>query len=495
MQHKLRDIEVANDDFERQARITDSSLEDMESKYNAAIERQVMMEEEFKIGEQEREQLRIEAQRLREELSDLKIEAEILQDKLKKQEEQRHLSTISTDLSIPESPMFDNSTMSGASSPLVSTPPGSVSSSKTPVHEPPSPPMSDASAPIPTSKPRAPSTKPPATASAKPRRSRLPSISAGSTPRPRVSSTASRSSTSTQPPTTNAAQRPMPALRRTTKPLPSKASGQNRIPPSTSLTHIRTLTAQMQRLEARVHSARSKLPAPTATPPRASPRSVAANANVTIRSRKRGVSSVSSTATSMTPEDATPTGNGFNRSTNGGRHLPRLSISGVSRLSFGPLPNRGPLDSGSEISRPSSRASTSSYARPLSRADGRNDGMIAPPRPGSRAGGARTPLGRPISRTSFGSSFHGHSVSSLSLSTAEEPEPEERMYRTPSRRGTYSRLEGGSGIPTPSGLPMPTSRRQSLASVQAEPVRRPSIGPALIRKTSTQPLGDLGETF
>lgn len=500
MQHKLRDIEVANDDFERQARITDSSLEDMESKYNAAIERQVMMEEEFKIGEQEREQLRIDAQRLREELSDLKIEAEILQDKLKKQEEQRHLSTISTDLSIPESPMFDTSTMSGASSPLVSTPPGSVTSSKTPVHEPPSPPMSDASAPIPSSRPRASSSaKPPAAAPAKPKRSRLPSMGSSNTPRPRVSSTASRSST-TQHPTAGAALRPTPALRRTTKPLPPKAPAQNRIPPSTSLTHIRTLTAQMQRLEARVQSARSKLPAPTVTPPRASPRSVASNSNVTIRSRKRGVSSVSSTATSTTPEDATPTGNGFSRSTNGGRHPPRLSISGVSRLSFGPLPNRGPLDSGSEISRPSSRASTSSYARPVSRADGRNDGMIAPPRPGSRAGGARTPLGRPISRTSFGSSFHGHSVSSLSLSTAEEVEPEERTYRTPSRRGTYSRMEGGTGIPTPSGLPMPTSRRQSLASVQAEPVRRPSIGPSLIKKTSTQPLstpplGDLGETF
>lgn len=496
LQHKLRDIEVANDDFERQARITDSSLEDMESKYNATIERAVMMEEEIKIGEQEREQLRIEAQRLREELSDLKIEAEILQDKFKKQEEQRHLSTISTDLSIPESPMFDNSTMSGASSPLVSTPPGSVSSSKTPVHEPPSPPMSDASAPIPKSKPKGPPAKAPATAPGKPRRSRLPSMDSSVTSRPRVSSTASRSSTTTRPTTASAAQRPTPALRRTTKPIPTtRAPPQNRIPPSTSLTHIRTLTAQMQRLEARVQSARSKLPAPTITPPRASPRSVASNSNVTIRSRKRGVSSVSSTATSTTPDDATPTGNGFNRSTNGGRHLPRLSISGVSRLSFGPLPNRGPIDSGSEVSRPSSRASTSSYARPVSRADGRNDSMIAPPRPVSRAGGARTPLGRPMSRTSFGSSLHGHSVSSLSLSTAEEVEPEERTYRTPSRRGTYSRLEGSTGIPTPSGLPMPTSRRQSLASVQAEPVRRPSIGPALIKKASTQPLADLGETY
>src|SRR6195952_3308218 len=39
LQLRLRDIEVANDDFERQARNTSSSLEDLESKYNVAIER------------------------------------------------------------------------------------------------------------------------------------------------------------------------------------------------------------------------------------------------------------------------------------------------------------------------------------------------------------------------------------------------------------------------------------------------------------------------
>ncbi len=122
LQLRLRDIEVANDDFERQARNTTSSLEDLESKYNVSIERGVMMEEEIKMGEQERESLRVEAQRLREELSDLKIEAEILQDKIKKQEA-RHLSAISTDISVPDSPTFDNSPNSTASSPLITTPP------------------------------------------------------------------------------------------------------------------------------------------------------------------------------------------------------------------------------------------------------------------------------------------------------------------------------------------------------------------------------------
>ena len=74
---KLRDIEVSNDDFERQARNTTSSLDDLDSKYNQAIERGVMAEEEIKNADQERESLRIETQRLRDELNDLKIEAEI----------------------------------------------------------------------------------------------------------------------------------------------------------------------------------------------------------------------------------------------------------------------------------------------------------------------------------------------------------------------------------------------------------------------------------
>jgi hypothetical protein len=40
-----------------------SSLEDIESKYNHSIERSVMLEEEVRAGEQERESLRIEVQR------------------------------------------------------------------------------------------------------------------------------------------------------------------------------------------------------------------------------------------------------------------------------------------------------------------------------------------------------------------------------------------------------------------------------------------------
>lgn len=471
LQLKLRDIEVANDDFERQARNTTSSLEDMESKYNQAIERAVMMEEEIKLGEQEREQLRIESQRLREELGDLKIEAELLQDKLKKQES-RHLSTISTDLSILESPTFDknleNSPGSTASSPLITTPPESKSplpsDSLSELRDPPSPPMSDVSAPL----PKVAATRTPAPG--KGRKTRLPSADNSITPKPRGSKPLAPS---TRAPGSRISTGGT-TIRTPANPRPGPRSASHRVAPTNSLSHIRSLTAQMQRLEARVHSVRSKLPGPTHTPPRASPRSSVYGGSqvpstVTIRSRKR---TAGSTASSVAGDDTTPTNMQASASSKGS-HVPRLSTSGVSRLSFGPLPNRGP---DSEISRPSSRASVSSYARPPSRTD-----MI--PRPASRTSltGTRTPMGRP--RSSMGGSIHGHSASISRNDLAEEDESE---FRTPSRRGTYSRLEleAAQG----SAIPMPSSRRHSGG-------RRTSNGPSRASISSHRKLSDLGETY
>ncbi|KAJ0304911.1 hypothetical protein COL5a_004400 [Colletotrichum fioriniae] len=479
LQLKLRDIEVANDDFERQARNTSSSLEDLESKFNSAIERNVMMEEEIKIGEQERETLRIEAQRLREELSDLKIEAEVLQDKIKKQE-QRHLSAISTDLSVLSSPVFDKtldaSPGSTASSPMVSTPPDAEAlpaAKPAQISEPPSPPMSDVSASVPKRiVSRTPLKTPAKTPASATRKSRLPSTEHSITPKPR-SFTTSVSSTrpsggrpSTGPPTRTPAPRTAP--RSISTRMPPK-------PANNSLAHIRTLTAQMQRLEARVHNARSKLPAPVTTPPRASPRSSVLGVHsvpstVTIRSRKRPSGS---TASSVRVDDTTPSNPNFSASTRS-KHVPRLSTSGVSRLSFGPLPNRNPgaglEHSDSTMSRPSSRASISSYARPSSRTE------MAPPRPISRTSmsGTRTPLGRP--RSSLGGNLHARSASISSRIDIDEGD-ENGEFRTPSRRGTYSRLEAEnsvSGIPAPtSGIPMPSGRRQSGGSVSG---RRSSMG-------------------
>lgn len=482
LQLKLRDVEVANDDFERQARNTTSSLEDMESKYNQAIERGVMMEEEIKSGEQEREQLRIDAQRLREELAELKIEAELMQDKIKKQES-RHLSTISTDLSVMGSPTFDKnieaSPNSTASSPLINTPPETkslASDSLSEVHDPPSPPMSDASAPMASATPAS------KLGGTIPRKSRLPSLDHSATPKPRVKSAAARQGSRISG---GAPSLRTPAPRSTT----NSSLSRHKIPASNSLTHIRTLTAQMQRLEARVQSARSKLPAPTHTPPRASPRSMANGpsvpSTVTIRSRKR---TTGSSASSLAGDETTPTN--FRSSTSSRpSHVPRLSTSGVSRLSFGPLPNRAP-ESDASHSRPSSRASISSYARPSSRTD-----MVPPPRPMSRSSisGARTPLGRP--RSSLSGSMHGHSQS---MSRIEMEEDYEGEFRTPSRRGTYSKLEmegAVSGIPVPgSAIPTPGTRRQSGSGPSG---RRTSTGIGTVRPGTSggRKLSDLGETY
>lgn len=476
------------------------------------------------MGEQEREALRIESQRLREELSELKIEAELMQDKVKKYES-RH-STISSDISILESPTFDKavdaSVDSAASSPLITTPPEITKSLGEPTTElldPPSPPMSDASAHM----SRAPSrirTPAPATL----RRTRLPSVDASSRARGGASSTGNRvvtggrpsiSSTNGNNSNSNSGGAP---LRTPTHRSTISRNSNYKIPASNSLSHIRLLTAQMQRLEARVHSVRSKLPAPggSTTPPRPASRPAmpsltpTAPTSTAVRSRKRATTQ-STASSSFTGDDLNLTPTSSYTSSSKTSHTPRLSASGVSRISFGTQSNGRTTDS--EISRPVSRSSgASSYARPPSRNE-----IPLPTRPISRSSfsaGTRTPIGRPAS--SFGRG-HSGSVSGVNL-LGEEPE-HEPPYRTPSRRGTFSTrydlgtsisgIGGISGIPTPgssaipapgSGIPGPSLRRQSNArrisisngstGTGGVPLRSGRVSTTGFRK-----LGDLGETY
>ena len=432
------------------------------------------MEEEIKVGEQERENLRIETQRLRDELSDLKIEAEIMQDKLRK----RQLPSLSTDITAPNSPSFEGSGSpnSTASSPMITTPPDTKSVSTTDtVSEtptPPSPPMSDAST----------NARPVAKTPINPPKSKLklPSGDSSTTPKPsaRYASSNLRGSRGPAPaPTSSVRNRTAtPSVIRNTK---TKAPATRGLPNSTSLTHIRSLTAQMQRLEQRVQSARSKLPAPVSTPPRASPRTASAMGqnymppSVTIRSRKRTGGSTAS-GSSMGGEDTPSTTT---------KHVARLSTSGISRLSFGPLPSREP----SETSRPSSRASTSSYVRPdrpLSRTE------IARPASRSSISGARTPLGhysqsqimeqrRP--RSSIGGNVgasHGH-AHSASVSHIDVDESRERDFATLSRRNTFSKADmEGSAIPAPPSA-LPRRKSGGLATGGIPMPRRTSSGAAL----------------
>ncbi|CAA9956889.1 hypothetical protein PTNB73_04223 [Pyrenophora teres f. teres] len=471
LQMRLRDIEVQSDDFERQARHQTSSLEDVESKYNVAIERTVMLEEEIKIGEQEREALRIETQRLRDELSDLRIEAEIVQEKLRIAEEtieghhQRKVSNhVSGDALRPRSPVSEASTSAtNLSSPTAaSTPPHSKPDVPHPDTTPPSPPLSDA--PITTRHvPSTPMSK---------RKNSVPPLDPGTTPRAGLYQRAPRHSrgpsvSGVSRPGTSASGRATPSIRtsalasRGPRPSFGATAPPATLPRSGSLYQIRGLIGKMQKLEERVHSARSKLPAPTNTPPKASPRNGSAMGHhvpstVTVRSGRKRSSHASAASSASGAYEA-----------------------GVSRLSFGrSTSSREPTNS-----RPSSRASMSSQSTPA--------------RPGSR-GSNRTPLGHyqsssisgmdpriPRSRSSMSGQSSGHSHSQSFSKSLRESDTGNHSdgsgATTPlARRLTMEK----SGIPMLSGIP----RRPSAS-------RRPSANydsgemgpPARPRKMSTQP--------
>ena len=509
LQLKLRDIEVANDDYERQARNTTSSLENLESKFNQAIERAVMLEEEIKIGEQEREGLRIETQRLRDELSDLKIEAEIVQEKLRNAEAtieaQRNLKPhhlVMDSLRAPSPASEASTSATTLSSPTASTPPpkSSVPSIVSESQTPPSPPLSDKSTRVKNNPQVTPT----------PIRKRPPTTRETlATPRPSQgtlrSSRHSRGASVAQSQTSTTSRATSSVTQRSRQSTTSRPSGGNvtREPTgaarSSSLYHIRGLTAKIQKLEERVHNARSKLPAPVNTPPRASPRGGSAMGNhipssVTVRSNKKRSSG--STASSIT---------GTNESR---KSISRLSFGGPSDrvVSGNGPPNTAGVAGGS---RPSSRASVTSLSATNSL-----------PRPPSRSSlsGARTPMGyssntakisyaegirRPRSSMSgtWGHSSYGHGHShSVSVSNIFENEPSTPGSTTPSVRRSIT-LRDVSGIPTPSMLPRRQSgslsgRRQSLGysgSAEAPPVTG-EMGPPAERRL-TRKLSEVGETY
>ncbi|KIM48091.1 hypothetical protein M413DRAFT_221461 [Hebeloma cylindrosporum] len=74
----LRELEMGNDDLERNERAVSSSLADMESKYSKALEEKILLEHELleKAGLEE------ETQRLKDELRDANVEISILKDQL-----------------------------------------------------------------------------------------------------------------------------------------------------------------------------------------------------------------------------------------------------------------------------------------------------------------------------------------------------------------------------------------------------------------------------
>ncbi|RAO71112.1 uncharacterized protein BHQ10_007124 [Talaromyces amestolkiae] len=469
LQLKLRDIEVANDDFERQARNTTSSLEDLESKYNIAIERAVLLDDEIKNGEQERESLRIESQRLRDELSDLKIEADIINDKLRKAENELNRRRKPALFETPTAPSSrdvepgQHSPVTTASSPTMTTPPAkSVSSATSDAITPPSPTASESSVSV-----------------------RKQGAEGGFTgTRVSLGKTAPRSAYARHTRTPSIPQAngftPSMSFRQSTSRLSSSG-----IPRSGSLYQIRGLIGKMQKLEERVHSARSRLPAPSETPTGMSPRTPSAAgqssipSSVTLRKSSRKRTSTGSASSSVRDGETT----GYPSS-----YLPQ------SRQSYGR----------SNDSRPSSRTSFSSRS---SIGPGNYTSSVAPSRPDSRqsVNRARTPLGHYSTNPTTESRRPRSSMSSYShhgpakgMTFIEE----DVDISTPTpRRDTLDQGSFRSSIPAPGGLKkrpngsigqktttLPTPRRvTSKIDVQKHAPKSSDEAPLKLE--------DLGETY
>ncbi|SMR48941.1 unnamed protein product [Zymoseptoria tritici ST99CH_1E4] len=511
LQLRLRDTEVMNDDYEQQKRYTETSLEDLESKYNTAIERGVLFEETIKQGEQEREELRIETQRLRNDLSDLKVESDINVEKLRAAEEQieslraRKPTSLAVETLRARSPASEASGMT-ALSPTASTPPPK-SDSLSEVATPPSPPLSDTPAVAKTEQ---------KTPSLVRKKAMIPD---SRTPRPsfygaRAQPSHARgvsvtSSTSTAL-TDGKSMRPS-GLR---PPRVSRAA-QDSLPRSESLYQIRGLIGRMQKIEERVHSARSKLPAPGRTPT-GSPRAGSAlgeniPSSVTVRrSMKRPSGSMASSGL-RDEETDTSTADSSRRDS----HVRRLSY-GVPRPASSlahrsERPDRPPsamdrppfaMDRpASAMSRPSSRASIS--GRPASRSGARTEmGNYS-----SATQASSNMASRPRSSMTgaYGTIPRGHKTTASFSELHRRAAADSDDTATTNRRTTLER----SGIPPPpSALPTP-KRVSGTLPPRAKPISRTSnnftqmkeggsprrdggMGPPPSRK---QRVSDVGETY
>jgi len=471
LQLKLRDIEVANDDYEMQARNTTSSLEDLESKYNVAIERGVMIEEEIRAGEQEREQLRIETQRLRDELSDLRVESEITNDKLRRAEstiEGLHSRKPQAMHLNPARPRSIASEISAVTppSPSISTPPPRESDgSGSDLPTPPSPPLSEATTNM----------KPPVRTNGFAGRKSLLSDS-NVTPRP--SMTSNRVPRHSRGPSLGATGPTLSSSQKMGPPPPRPSNGAEALPRSGSLYQIKGLIGRMQKIEERVHSVRSKLPPSSRNSPRNSPRTAKATDNhvnvpssVTVR---RSLKRMSTSTSATTNEEE-------------GGNSGRTSTPRLQRLSFG-VPDRP----ASAMSRPSSRISNAAadpFVRPSSRISMGRAKTPLGNYPSSQTGGSSRP------RSSIGGSYagtharHGHSSS---MSGTYDPE---KMPVTPitARRTTIDKTS----IPTPSSHKQNGGVLNGVANG-----RRTSIGFDKMHNESMPPpyerprkLSEVGETY
>ncbi|KII93534.1 hypothetical protein PLICRDRAFT_100265 [Plicaturopsis crispa FD-325 SS-3] len=89
---QLRDLEMGNDDLERNERAVSSSLADIEAKYTRALEEKILLEHELF----DKATLEEECQRLKDELRDANVEVSILKDQLAASQATKSSASINT---------------------------------------------------------------------------------------------------------------------------------------------------------------------------------------------------------------------------------------------------------------------------------------------------------------------------------------------------------------------------------------------------------------
>lgn len=443
----------------------------MESKYNVAIERGVLLEEEIKNGDQEREGLRIENQRLRDEFSDLKIETEIVQEKLRNAElhggRRRKPAPLHRSPSTPHTPeTLDRSPGVSQYSPIFGTPPGKPSLASS-TATPPSPPISEAST----------SMRKSINATAGFPRQK---VSAGESLNSRsLHGTRSQRYSHSRTPSlafSNGRSTPTMSSRNSlNRPNGNRPSG---LPKSGSLYQIRGLIGKMQKLEERVHSAKSKLPAPSDSPSRASSRSGSV----------MGDSPIASTITARGSSRKRLSGSSFSSSVRDGDSVP--SYIAPSRQSFG-TKTQGD-------SRPSSRTSYSSRS---SFSHSMHPGMAPSARPESRQSrtSARTPLGHYSTNPTTESRRPRSSLSN----PAGQSTPVNNMSHIDEKQGQGSMREQGRHTRLPSSSTPNGVKGRTASGVSAIPAPRSlksSVGPDRREGNMGPPdrkskANDLGETY
>ncbi|KAH7931114.1 hypothetical protein BV22DRAFT_1077896 [Leucogyrophana mollusca] len=116
---QLRDLELGNDDLERNERAVASSLVDVEAKYSRALEEKILLEHELL----DKANMEEELQRLKDELRDASVEISILKDQLSAAQSKAPSITMETPSSTAPSSLFPLTTPPSTEENLLNTPP------------------------------------------------------------------------------------------------------------------------------------------------------------------------------------------------------------------------------------------------------------------------------------------------------------------------------------------------------------------------------------